>query len=134
MTIPSVTQHPTSTELLTNPYKHRKYWLHDIAPGWHQLVIPLLKELEELGGSIVQVKEKFGGLRFYFELHQTEDREQRRAVRAFRLKVANVEDDSTSICEYCGSPGKISNNKLSSWVKTLCEVCKEMTNQELYER
>ena len=41
--------------------------LAQVGPGWASLLTQLVKDLENLGwnGMIMQVKEKFGGLRFY---------------------------------------------------------------------
>ena len=59
-----------------------------------------------------QVKEKFGGLRFYYHGgdHYIEG----------MVRMAEAMSDRT--CERCGSPGKARN---TSWIKTLCGPCHE---------
>ena len=66
---------------------------------------------------IVQVKEKYGGLRFYIE--------------GGTVEMANYIDFaealSLHVCEECGAPGDTRNN---SWVKTLCERHHRERNEE----
>ena len=88
--------------------------------GWFDLVWrlceelePLVAEYEKATGSrfeVVQVKEKFGGLRFY--AHGTND-----AIRQ-RIKAAELE--STKTCELCGSPGQLFE---SPWLGVRCDEC-----------
>lgn len=90
--------------------------------GWFQILWrlcedlePLVAELEKQTGSrfeVVQVKEKFGGLRFY--AHGTND-----AVRQ-RIKAAGLE--STKTCELCGQPGQLFE---SPWLGVRCDECAE---------
>jgi len=65
-----------------------------------------------------QVKEKFGGLRFY----TTGVLQDQYAFIEF------AESMSYHVCEVCGSPGKIRN---SGWIKTLCDThAKESGNDD----
>ena len=57
-----------------------------------------------------QVKEKFGGLRFYVD--NCDD--------YFRGAVAVAESMSYRICESCGDKG---HRRSGGWVKTLCDKC-----------
>ena len=57
-----------------------------------------------------QVKEKFGGLRFYMTLYN-EDLER---------DIAEAEKLASKTCESCGAPGKSRNG---GWIKTLCDTC-----------
>lgn len=56
----------------------------------------------------VQVKEKFGGLRFYYDGGDD----------FIRGVVAFAEDMSCVICEECGKPGK---RRSGGWIRTLCD-------------
>lgn len=56
----------------------------------------------------VQVKEKFGGLRFYYD---GGDEQISGMVRMAESWAANT-------CETCGSPGKMRNG---GWIRTLCD-------------
>lgn len=66
-----------------------------------------------------QVKEKFGGLRFYY--HGGDE--------FCNGVVQMAEAMSTCICEQCGAPGKIGGR---GWIKTLCTPCRENINKEQY--
>lgn len=59
-----------------------------------------------------QVKEKFGGLRFYMTMATDE---------MFDF-IEEAESKSTTICEVCGEPGKTFND---GWMVTLCENHKD---------
>ena len=58
---------------------------------------------------IVQIKEKFGGLRFYIN-NGTEEMEN---------YIRFAESMSLCTCARCGSPGKIRN---TGWSRTLCDI------------
>ena len=87
--------------------------------GWFRIIYELSAELERLirrlpaGGRgdyyAVQVKEKFGTLRFYMN---AETEEMSRAIR-------EAEGLSASACEVCGQPGTLRGD---GWVKTLCDT------------
>jgi hypothetical protein len=64
-------------------------------------------ELEKLP-SIQQIKEKFGGLRFYVD---RSDHDQ-------DLAISFAEAMSNRVCEVCGRPG---HHRQGGWVKTLCD-------------
>ena len=83
-------------------------WLDEVGPGWHQLVAVLVAEAERTGATIHQVKEKFGGLRFYVSASST-DRD--RLIEA-------AEALSCYTCEQCGKPGQ---RRSGGWIRTLCE-------------
>jgi len=65
---------------------------------------------------IVQVKEKFGGLRFY--VHNGNER-----VHSY---INFAEAMSTCTCEICGKPGFIGS--VRGWEKTLCDEHQHSTN------
>lgn len=79
--------------------------------GWFPLIKELIVDLIELGWDkqICQVKEKFGGLRFY--INEGSDEIYKRIVRA--------EDDSYKICEVTGDVGELRTD--IGWYRTLCE-------------
>jgi hypothetical protein len=82
--------------------------------GWLELIAELIRELVEAGWTreILQIKEKFGGLRFYADgLSET----------CAKL-IIKYEKRSYTICELCGSTDNV---RLCGhrWVKTLCEEC-----------
>lgn len=65
--------------------------------------------------SVVQCKEKFGGLRCYADFPEGEVRERLQGA------IALAEMLSYTICETCGQPGKVGGE---GWIKTLCTVCR----------
>jgi hypothetical protein len=81
--------------------------------GWEALVAPLIAKANELDATVDQVKEKFGGLRFYYTpAYDTDDTELADMVDA-------AEAASKRTCELCGAPG-VTMTK-GYWLKTLCK-------------
>ena len=67
--------------------------------GWFELIKELCEKLQKMnleGFSVLQVKEKFGGLCFYVGLIETE-----KADTVYRL-INEAESKSYKICEICG--------------------------------
>jgi len=74
-------------------------------------------EVERLGGTVSQIKEKYGGLRFYYspgdstaDLHPDWD--------IVENMVDDAEQQSLVTCEMCGQPGVLMTS--GHWLKTLC--------------
>jgi len=82
----------------------------DIGPGWYKLVKNLIEELIAAGWDkqICQVKEKFGGLRFYTNAMSDECHDI----------VSKYEKLSYETCEKCGEPGGL---RKGGWISTLCD-------------
>jgi len=80
--------------------------------GWFDILWRLLEDLEPLVGGrqfqVLQVKEKFGGLRVY--VSSTTDEIQTR--------IESAEQESLGTCEICGRPGR---RHEAGWIKTLCD-------------
>ena len=91
---------------------HTSYELFgwEIEKGWHPLVKELIEELKKLGwdGHISQIKEKFGGLRFYIGCGND----------AIFDAIDRAEHKSYTICEECGKPGVL---RSGGWLRTLCD-------------
>jgi hypothetical protein len=79
-----------------------------IGIGWSKLIDKIYDKLPE-DTYVLQVKEKFGGLRFYVGYISTE-------IQNF---IDEVEDESYSICEECGKKGKLREDL--GWMLTLCD-------------
>lgn len=89
----------------------------ECAEGWRDLYMPLIQRCNDLGAQVVQVKEKFGELRFYYCLPPGVSKE---AGEELLNAVCAAEVASRSTCELCGQPGKTRNNR--SWLRTLCDL------------
>jgi len=98
-------------------------WGFTCGDGWYEIIYQLCERIEPLvaalddGGAafeVVQVKEKFGGLRFYVDNANDEIYE---AIEA-------ASELSVQTCEVCGAPG---NNEADAtgWWKTLCASCRK---------
>ena len=81
-----------------------------IGNGWLGIVKSLIEDLTQLGWDkqICQVKEKFGGLRFYINSGSDE----------IHKRITEAELKSHEVCEKCGEPGKSISG---GWIVTLCE-------------
>lgn len=77
-----------------------------VGPGWSGLIDKIWDGLTP-NVLIEQIKEKFGGLRFY--AGYTDD------IQDLIIRLA--EKESYTICERCGKPGKTRD---LPWVLTLC--------------
>jgi len=89
-----------------------------VGPGWHGLIEAAYKRLKKEDVIVLQVKEKFGGLRIYVGGASSETHDF----------IESLEAQSYHICEFCGDPGKTRN---LGWTFTLCEKC---ANKELKRR
>lgn len=81
--------------------------------GWFRLEQLLIEDLIKLGWNkeVTQIKEKFGGLRFYINYGSDE---------IFK-RIDQAESESYKTCEICGSKDDI--GKTSGWITTMCEPC-----------
>lgn len=84
--------------------------------GWIPLINKLAEDLADLDPNyrIDQIKEKFGGLRFYFT-PSTDDEE---TVQLMNEMVSQAEAKASKTCEKCGAQGEL---RQTSWMKTLCD-------------
>lgn len=93
--------------------------------GWFDLIWELLEKLEpavEANFQVVQVKEKFGTLRFYYEGSHV--------GRLYEL-VREAEEKSGVTCETCGQEGTLRGG---GWLRTLCQTHHEERDIERGKR
>jgi hypothetical protein len=102
------------------PEEERRWGL-SCGDGWFKLIDNLCSSIKwhmdwqaKQGNNVkpvkvLQVKEKFGGLRFYYE----------GGNEYVHGLVDMTESMSESTCEECGAPGQ---KRGSGWIKTLCET------------
>lgn len=83
-----------------------------VGKGWHKLIRNLVKDLYALGwdGRVYQIKEKFGGLRFYIG----------EGTDAIHARITEAEKESVRTCEISGKLGKI---RAGGWLKCLSDEC-----------
>ena len=95
--------------LESNPITDSDFF--EVGLGWFPLIKDLITDLIELGWNkeVCQVKEKFGGLRFYINA----------ATSEVHKRVHKAEIESMSTCEVTGKPGKLRTD--IGWYRTLCD-------------
>ena len=82
-----------------------------VREGWFPLIKDLIVDLIALGWDkqVCQVKEKFGGLRFYINDGTDEIFD----------RINKAEDESYKTCEITGTPGKLRTD--IKWYRTLSD-------------
>ena len=129
-----------------------KKWGCECGSGWYNLIHDLCQEITDryerdnlpVDIVILQVKEKFAVLRFYYEYENapcplqafdfigngtirfTPDNDKEdNTVKKLRKDIAEIvrkyEEKSSSVCEVCGNSGKVRNDM--PWIRTLCQNC-----------
>lgn len=93
---------------------------YSIGEGWHDLVRTLEADLRAMGvdWEILQVKEKFGGLRYYARLSGYPEGFD---TGLFFDRIHKAEGESFEICEVCGSRENVTNEG-KGWIVTLCDT------------
>lgn len=98
--------------------------------GWSKLLNPIFKYITDYNEGkeeqdkikLLQVKEKFGGLRVYTSF----------GTKELHDMIDDAEEKSYSICELCGSEENVGMRE-SEWMTTCCLDCmKEMTKNMNY--
>lgn len=104
------------------------FWCGD---GWYDIIFQLCERLEPLVANlddaaqfqVVQVKEKFGGLRFYVEGSSDE----------IEAVIESACELSRRTCEVCGNPvaslaqhGSLLRRPANGLWNTLCSSCSEL--------
>lgn len=85
--------------------------------GWFPIISQLDLDIRQLvpDYTIFQIKEKFGGLRFYIGFLQEDVCEE-----VYNL-IQKAERVAAETCECCGEPGVLCRR--GGWLKTLCKSC-----------
>lgn len=93
-----------------------------VGSGWQALIDRLHKDLLALDPNyqVTQIKEKFGGLRYYIATSEDLDADTQWQMQALTHA---AEEQSLTICEACGEPGKPTSARM--WIKTYCDEHKE---------
>jgi hypothetical protein len=87
--------------------------------GWFDLIYKLCEEIAALKPDdfeVFQVKEKFGGLRFYLVSGASDE---------IHSLITKAEERSYHICENCGADVPNGPSKKGGWISTKCEKCEK---------
>lgn len=100
--------------------EHASPLVIECGDGWYGLIRQLATDIEQTATAagrdeqawpqVLQVKEKFGRLRFYVL----------RGDDAIYALIGAAEGASDGICETCGAPGQL---RSGSWLKVRCDQC-----------
>ena len=93
------------------------YDCFECGQGWHPLIKDALTKIEAQGNAnqtVLQVKEKFGGLRIYLSFHTDET----------DAIITAAEQEAWRTCEECGSKETV-ELRGDGWLRTLCNPCEE---------
>ena len=97
--------------------------------GWKELYQPIINFIDNYNKEhegtdsfleILQIKEKFGGLRFYWG-GENVDKETRDKITEM---INDAENESYKICEECGTRENVGIT-VDGWYTTLCKNCVE---------
>ena len=109
----------------SSPQESCMAWGMDCGDGWYWLIDQLCKVLQFNTDNnkqpqvvAAQVKEKFGGLRFYINSGSTEQ------FAAIHL----AESMSYGICEICGTTENV--GQTDGWISSLCPKCAEKNGKK----
>jgi hypothetical protein len=98
-------------------------WGIECGDGWFDLIDRTCKRIMEIdiGHHVVftQVKEKYASLRIYFTVRDIDCMNDDLWVKVENI-TSEADDESKTICERCGNPGKVVGG---GWLYTLCEKC-----------
>ena len=94
-----------------------------VGDGWACLIDRFYTEIakSDVSVCVLQVKEKFGGLRIYWEAEGKDIDYSKKKLRDIRDFIDKLSEESRNICESCGRGGKIHMHK--SWLKVSCDDC-----------
>jgi hypothetical protein len=104
-------------------------WWPEFGRGWDMMVHRMAEEIRAViqpGTKLVvhQMKEKFGGLRFYYSLEREvdpADDEELPDTEAYLVDqiVQKYEELSDTVCIICGMPGALRGK---AWIEVLCDA------------
>lgn len=125
----------------------------DLPPGWTEIVERLFTDLDTLLDDaeaqrfeVIQIKEKFAGLRVYWSLGEEQtlvmdlhgagsvqrvDEVPGKPTALFdriSARVRQAEAQAATTCQQCGNGGAASGG--SGWMSTLCPTCRTRKDNE----
>ncbi|MET9669681.1 hypothetical protein ABZY19_30710 [Streptomyces sp. NPDC006475] len=94
--------------------------VHAAGPGWRQLLEHLHEQIRAAfpGYRLLDLKEKFGGLRVYVEGPPG-------SGDILRSLIAPAEAEAERTCEFCGATGRVRTrgDQPGGWRKAVCDTC-----------
>lgn len=97
--------------------------------GWYELIERCTLDIAILDTEkivrVLQVKEKFGTLRYYVSFDSEKELDRSYYDNIYE-RISEAEKESSITCEVCGKSGKL--NTSSGWLTTLCEECNDKRN------
>lgn len=104
-------------------------WGLQYGPGWDGLLKDLLSRIDTIlsehpgcTAKVVQIKEKFGALRFYCDVDGNDDALRDAAAEAISQAIHHAECVSAETCENCGKPSSMRNTGLLTNVCPNCTI------------
>ena len=103
----------------------------EVGDGWLPIIDKFCDQLDtlakETGVQVIaqQVKEKFGGLRFYYMTEVPAVGIDENWVAAAGQFIRDMEIECDRTCESCGKPGSTKGSK--GWLCCLCVDCRSKT-------
>lgn len=89
--------------------------------GWFDIIYNLCEELEAMKPKVMQIKEKFGTLRFYASFTKDYSKQGWEVIR-------KAEGQSAETCEECGEPGEFRIR--NGWRMLSCDKCHDIYCKE----
>lgn len=98
-----------------NKQERHELYVYNVYPGWWSILDKYIPQILELAPDAeLYIKEKFGLLRL-------DAKSETINWTAFTEMKHAAELESETVCECCGSPGRLRTN--NGWWETLCERC-----------
>lgn len=104
----------------TSPQESNMCFGFECNDGWFGIIKKLCQELKALkpkGLVVTQVKEKYGGLRFYYNGPSGSEKLTKQVEKLVR----GAEAKSLVTCEDCGKKGRHGETTYGYWVYTCCK-------------
>lgn len=103
-------------------FGERHYRGFDVGQGWYGIIVRLDQAIAKIQPdyAVLQVKEKFGGLRYYC----TRDGDDKVAAL-----IRAAEEEASSTCESCGHVGDDVTTEGPGWITTRCPSCRSKPTQ-----
>jgi len=111
---PEDLSYPADLQPLLDRFPQEEGWaaILSVGTGWYPLIKELDQEIAKIAPDyqVHQVKEKFGGLRYYINYSAFYQQERYQEIEQIEEIIRQAEAKSRSICERCGNQGNRSNN------------------------